>query len=85
MSVRATSRRFGAAALVIGPLSLVLGSLFQVAGDDSAGSTGSSSGCGTIRWRHSACWACVWMPPPRPRRCCPPWSARWGRHCGCAA
>ena len=34
MNVRAVSRRFGAAALVLGPLSLVLGSLFQVAGDD---------------------------------------------------
>lgn len=36
MNVRAVSRRFGAAALVIGPLSLVLGSLFQVAGDDDS-------------------------------------------------
>jgi len=34
MNARAVSRSFGAAALVIGPLSLVLGSLFQVAGDD---------------------------------------------------
>jgi hypothetical protein len=30
MNVDAVSRRFGAAALVIGPLGLVLGSLFQV-------------------------------------------------------
>jgi hypothetical protein len=36
MNVGAVSRRFGAAALVIGPLSLVLGSLFQVAGDDDS-------------------------------------------------
>ena len=34
MNVRAVSGRFGAAALVLGPLGLVLGSLFQVAGDD---------------------------------------------------
>ena len=36
MNVRAVSRRFGAAALVLGPLGLVLGSLFQVAGDDDS-------------------------------------------------
>jgi len=36
MNIRAVSRRFGAAALVLGPLSLVLGSLFQVAGDDDS-------------------------------------------------
>jgi hypothetical protein len=34
MNVGAVSRGFGAAALVIGPLGLVLGALFQVAGDD---------------------------------------------------
>jgi hypothetical protein len=33
MNAPAVSRRFGAAALVIGPLSLVLGALFQVAGE----------------------------------------------------
>jgi hypothetical protein len=36
MDVRAVSRGFGAAALVIGPVGLVLGSLFQVAGDDDS-------------------------------------------------
>jgi hypothetical protein len=36
MNVAAVSRRFGAAALVIGPLGLVLGSLFAVAGDDDS-------------------------------------------------
>ena len=36
MNVRAVSRRFGAAALVIGPLGLVLGSLFQVVSDDDS-------------------------------------------------
>jgi hypothetical protein len=36
MNVGAVSRRFGAAALVIGPLSLVLGSLFEAAGDDDS-------------------------------------------------
>jgi hypothetical protein len=36
MDVSAVSRRFGAAALVIGPLVLVAGSLFQVAGDDDS-------------------------------------------------
>lgn len=36
MNVGAVSRRFGAAVLVIGPLSLVAGSLFQVASDDDS-------------------------------------------------
>ena len=36
MNVRAVSLRFGAAALVIGPLGLVLGSLFAVTGDDDS-------------------------------------------------
>ncbi len=36
MNVRAVSRRFGAAALVIGPLSVAAGSLFAVAGDDDS-------------------------------------------------
>jgi hypothetical protein len=36
MNVDAVSRRFGAAVLVIGPLSLVLGSLFQVVSDDDS-------------------------------------------------
>jgi hypothetical protein len=36
MDAQAISRRFGAAALVIGPLGLVLGSLFAVAGDDDS-------------------------------------------------
>jgi hypothetical protein len=36
MNVPAVSRRFGAAALVIGPLGLVLGSLFQVVSDDDS-------------------------------------------------
>ena len=36
MNARAVSRWFGAAALVIGPLSLVLGSLFQVVSDDDS-------------------------------------------------
>jgi hypothetical protein len=36
MNVRAVSIRFGAAALVIGPLGLVAGSLFQVASDDDS-------------------------------------------------
>ena len=36
MNVRAVSRRFGAVALVIGPLGLVLGSLFQVVSDDDS-------------------------------------------------
>jgi len=36
MNVRTVSTRFGAAALIIGPLGLVLGSLFQVAGDDDS-------------------------------------------------
>jgi hypothetical protein len=36
MNVDAVSRRFGAAVLVIGPLSLVVGSLFQVASDDDS-------------------------------------------------
>jgi hypothetical protein len=34
------------------------------------------TGCGTIRWPRSACWACGWMPRPRPRTCCRRWSAR---------
>ena len=36
MNVRAVSRRFGAAALVIGPLGLVLGALVPVAGDNDS-------------------------------------------------
>jgi hypothetical protein len=36
MDVGAVSRRFGAAALVIGPLSLVAGALFQVVSDDDS-------------------------------------------------
>ena len=36
MNVRAVSHYFGAAALVIGPLGLVLGSLFGVVGDDDS-------------------------------------------------
>jgi hypothetical protein len=36
MNVDAVSRRFGAAALVIGPLGVVLGSVFAVAGDDDS-------------------------------------------------
>src|SRR6204780_1483569 len=36
MNVGAVSRRFGAAVLVIGPLSLVAGSLFQVTSDDDS-------------------------------------------------
>jgi hypothetical protein len=36
MNVRAVSGRFGAAVLLIGPLGLVLGSLFQVASDDDS-------------------------------------------------
>jgi hypothetical protein len=36
MNVRAVSRWFGAAALVLGPLGLVLGSLFQVYSDDDS-------------------------------------------------
>ena len=36
MNVGAVSRRFGTAVLVIGPLSLVAGSLFQVASDDDS-------------------------------------------------
>jgi hypothetical protein len=36
MNVGAVSRRFGAAALIIGPLGLVLGSLFEVASDDDS-------------------------------------------------
>jgi hypothetical protein len=39
MNARAVSRRFGAAALVTGPLSLGLGALFQVAGGDDSVST----------------------------------------------
>ena len=36
MNVRAVSGRFGAAVLLIGPLGLVLGALFAVAGDDDS-------------------------------------------------
>jgi len=36
MDVRDVSRRFGVAALVIGPVGLVLGALFEVAGDDDS-------------------------------------------------
>src|ERR1700761_3938073 len=36
MDVQAVSRRFGAAVLVIGPLGLVVSSLFQVASDDDS-------------------------------------------------
>jgi hypothetical protein len=36
MNVRAVSRRFGAAALVIGPLSVAVGSLFAVVSDDDS-------------------------------------------------
>lgn len=36
MNVAAVSRRFGAAALMIGPLGLLLGLLFAVAGDDDS-------------------------------------------------
>jgi H+/gluconate symporter-like permease len=39
MDIRSVSRRFGAVALVIGPLAVVAGSLFEVSGDDDSVAT----------------------------------------------
>jgi hypothetical protein len=42
MDIRSVSRRFGAVALVIGPLAVVAGSLFEVSGDDDSVATSLS-------------------------------------------
>ena len=60
MNVRAVSRWFGAAALVIGPLGLVLGALVAVAGDNDSVSVSLAKIAAippaNAQWSSVTCW-----------------------------